>query len=93
MKRPNKNDYPMCQTDYYLKGYYEDLEKYCDFLEEENMCFGEVYSDSVKFERALDKACEELEFKHKEISELHNCYDENSYVKKEQWKEWCMEDE
>ena len=41
---------------------------------------------TVRLEKALDKACEEL----------HCGQDENddrNFYSKEQWKEWCMKDE
>lgn len=69
--------------------YCKELEKYCDFLEEENYCFGKVYSESVAYERALDKACVLLEDGYEyEYPKIRL-----DYMNVKQWKEWLLKDE
>lgn len=43
-------------------------------------------------EKALDKACEELEKFDDRLVE-YNIGDSNEVMAKEEWKEWCIEDD
>ena len=45
-----------------------------------------------QLEQALDKACEELETFDDRLVE-YNIGDSNEVMTKEEWKEWCIEDD
>ena len=114
MKRPKLEYAENCTL---IHTYARKLEEYCDYLEEcnnvlcedmENLRESLDYELQVKtekierLEKALDKACEELE----ELDKCHS-YEINKqivekkgsstitfgYQNKEEWKEWCMKDE
>ena len=51
-----------------------------------------VISYCMDLEQALDKACEELETFDDRLVE-YNIGDSNEVMTKEEWKEWCIEDD
>lgn len=51
-----------------------------------------VISYCMRLEKALDKACEELETFDDRLVE-YNIGDSNEVMTKEEWKEWCIEDD
>ena len=99
MKRPNKYDFD------FSEDYESNLETYCDELEaivSKGDCVTHYEKEIESLQKALDKACEELE----ELDKCHS-YEINKqivekkgsstitfgYQNKEEWKEWCMKDE
>ena len=96
MKRPNKYDFD------FSEDYESNLETYCDELEaivSKGDCITHYEKKIERLEKALYKACEELE----ELDKCHS-YEINKqivekkgsstitfgYQNKEEWKEWCM---
>lgn len=51
-----------------------------------------VITYCMDLEKALDKACEELEKFDDRLVE-YNIGDSNEVMAKEEWKEWCIEDD
>lgn len=84
MKRPNKYDFD------FAEDYESNLETYCDELEaiiSKGDCVTHYEKNIEVLEKALDKACEELENLSyvKGLGQVGMCYME--------WKEWLMKDE
>ena len=99
MKRPKLEYAENCTL---IHTYARKLEEYCDYLEtivSKGDCVTHYEKEIEKLEKALDKACEELE----ELDKCHS-YEINKqivekkgsstitfgYQNKEEWKEWCM---
>ena len=64
---------------------YEKLEQ----LIEEYFKLKEKYE---RLEKALDKACEELESYDYKANLRPNYYEPDSYKSSKEWKEWCLRD-
>lgn len=108
MDSPKREDYLMSNGNYSF-NYTEELEKYCDELEEWLIYterVAEVNQESAdrtelleieneKLNKALDKACEKLAF----TSNKHIIEELGSFTlgeinrTKEEWREWCLKDE
>ena len=87
MKRPKLEYAENCTL---IHTYARKLEEYCDYLEaivSKGDCVSHYEKKIEVLEKALDKACEELENLSyvKGLGQVGMCYKE--------WKEWCMEDE
>ena len=111
MNRPNKKDYREVTqiingviTTYISDNYTEDLEKYCDELEDR--CLSDEWNlqlldkDCTKLEKALDKASKILEEGYGEeyasyiyMKNLDEGIEIPSHMNIIEWKEWLMEDE
>lgn len=86
MKRPELEYAENCTL---IHTYARKLEEYCDYLEaiiSKGDCITHYEKEIQRLEKALDKACEELEnFSYKKgIGQVGMCYKE--------WKEWLMKD-
>lgn len=98
-KKPTEREYHLNELRKILhKEYIPNLEEYCDELEkkiESLIQTGRILDlCCTKYEKALDKACEQLS----RITECNkcfaNCEDANSMMKCERnLKEWCMKDD
>ena len=98
MNRPKMEDYYINISDYegtYGGQYSMLMEKYCDELEEEQEKMKEAltdivnpfYDDVKRLEKALDKACKQLEI------DIHIITTTGRVWSCEEWKEWCLKDE
>ena len=91
MNRPEARKYDPGRDDYAFEHYVEDLERYCDYLEDVkyDLLDGNhrLYEENKQLEKALDKACEELENKScvKGLGQVGMNYAE--------WKEWLLNSE
>lgn len=82
-----------------INTYAEELEKYCDELEKISSTLSKSFSESMfkiyQLNKALDKACEELNEWCLSCcgidEELHGSYP--NFKTKDEWKEWCMEND
>lgn len=96
MNRPKKKDYPEVikiingvVTTYISDKYTEDLEKYCNALEDrcsrDDLNLHLLDKDCTKLGKALDKACDYLA--------RYGNGDTFVKMNNAQWKEWLMKDE
>lgn len=79
-----------CYEEKEIEIFKELINKYFELKEklEKNCLVSNMARDIEKLEKALDKACDRLDF----FDHLYGDDEYEDWKTKEQWKEWCLKD-